>query len=198
MREDIRKEPPKWTGFAHKTLWNWLQLLIIPILLAVGAAWFNFTQEQTSRLSAQRQHDTDTQIALDRQRQEALITYQRDISDLLLTHHLLSSEEGNNARSVARARTLSTLRTLDSDRKGLLIQFLCEANLITTKNPVISLKEADLSRANFSEIDLSGANFSGAHLDEANFNDTAGTTTAQLEQAESLKGATMPNGSKHP
>src|SRR3712207_6525243 len=30
-----------WTGFGTRTLWDWLQLLIIPVVLAVGAYLFN-------------------------------------------------------------------------------------------------------------------------------------------------------------
>lgn len=168
---------PKWTGFSHKTLWDWLQLLIVPVILAVGATWFNFTQTQVSLQNSQRQHDTDTQISLDHQREEALVTYEKDISDLLLTYQLRSSGDGSEVRSVARARTLSTLQTLDSNRKGFLIQFLSEAGLI--KSRVISLRganlfkanlwgdnlwEADLKNADLWEADLSAANLRGAYL----------------------------------
>jgi hypothetical protein len=41
---------PAWTGFGGepaKTLWDWLQLLIVPAVLALGALWFNYTQKNT-------------------------------------------------------------------------------------------------------------------------------------------------------
>jgi hypothetical protein len=37
-----------WTGFSNKTLWDWLQLLgvlAIPVVVALGAAWFTRTQQ---------------------------------------------------------------------------------------------------------------------------------------------------------
>lgn len=30
---------------ASKTLWNWLQLLIIPVVLASGSIWYNRTEK---------------------------------------------------------------------------------------------------------------------------------------------------------
>src|SRR6266480_3014090 len=33
------------TGFAGKTLWDWLQLLVVPILLAIGGFWLNQIQK---------------------------------------------------------------------------------------------------------------------------------------------------------
>ncbi len=65
---------------------------------------------------------------------------------------------------------------------------LTEANLSQTR-----LSGADLSRAN-----LSGAKLNGANLSEADLTDASGISPEELKnQAESLKGATMPNGSKH-
>ena len=157
----------KLTGSAHKTLWDWLQLLILPVVLAAGATWFIFTQTQISFESSQMQHDTDVQIALDQQQQETLVAYQKDISDLLLTQNLGSSKAGDEVRVVARARTLSTLRILDSKRKGLLTRFLYDAQLITGAIPIISLMNADLRSADLSDSDLRGADLNGAHLEGA-------------------------------
>jgi uncharacterized protein YjbI with pentapeptide repeats len=54
------------------------------------------------------------------------------------------------------------------------------------------LSGADLGGALLSETDLSGADLSNANLSEA-----TGWTAAQLEQAASLEGATMPDGQKY-
>jgi fumarate reductase subunit C len=50
-----------WTGFLRKTLWDWLQLLNIPLVLAVIALLFNLANSRTER-----------QIAPDNQRETAL------------------------------------------------------------------------------------------------------------------------------
>jgi uncharacterized protein YjbI with pentapeptide repeats len=54
------------------------------------------------------------------------------------------------------------------------------------------LMGADLGKASLIDVDLSGVNLTGAILSGAT------VTTEQLEKAKSLKGATMPDGSKHP
>lgn len=59
------------------------------------------------------------------------------------------------------------------------------------------LYEADLREANLRQADLSGADLRGADLSGANLSD-ARITQEQLDTAKSLKGATMPYGSKHP
>jgi uncharacterized protein YjbI with pentapeptide repeats len=51
--------------------------------------------------------------------------------------------------------------------------------------------DADLSGANLDRAVLTGADLSGANLTSAR------VTDEQLDASESLKGATMPDGSKH-
>jgi uncharacterized protein YjbI with pentapeptide repeats len=58
---------------------------------------------------------------------------------------------------------------------------------------------AKLIRANLSKARLNGVVLSGADLSGANLKDVKDITTEELEkQAKSLKGATMPDGSKYP
>jgi uncharacterized protein YjbI with pentapeptide repeats len=45
---------------------------------------------------------------------------------------------------------------------------------------------------------LGAANLSGASLTEADLSDIKELTDEQIHQAKSLKGAIMPDGSKHP
>jgi uncharacterized protein YjbI with pentapeptide repeats len=159
-----------WTGFAGKTAWDWLQLLIIPVVIAGFAAWFNLTQTQISIQASQSQHDTDVQLATDQQQESVLVTFESDISDLLLRDNLRSSTTGDAVRDVARARTLVALRRLDPIRKGYLIQFLHEAQLVKAggaNNPIVYLAGADLEDAFLSGADLTSADLSGADLSYA-------------------------------
>ncbi|MDQ5854538.1 MAG: pentapeptide repeat-containing protein, partial [Chloroflexota bacterium] len=63
---------------------------------------------------------------------------------------------------------LSVLRRLDGERKGILLRFLQESQLISATNPIISLRTADLSKADLRFADLRKANLSEADLSEAN------------------------------
>jgi hypothetical protein len=61
-----------------------------------------------------------------------------------------------------------------------------------------NLSGAYLARADLHNAYLGAANLSGASLTEADLSDIKELTDEQIHQAKSLKGATMPDGSKHP
>jgi hypothetical protein len=152
-----------------RALWDWLQLLIIPVVLAVGALLFNLA---TTR--------TEQKIALDKQRGDLLQDYFDRMTVLLFDKELRSSQPDAEVRNVARARTLTVLPQLDAQRKGSLIQFLSESKLLEV-------------------INLSGANLRGANLRGAYLKDAQYITSEELEkQAKSLQDATMPDGKIHP
>src|SRR5690242_4550553 len=84
-----------WTGFnasvgpnilqyqPSKTLWDWMQLLIVPLVLALGALLFNSTASRNEqRIALQRDH-TAQSIAQDNQRETLLQAYLDRMSELL-------------------------------------------------------------------------------------------------------------------
>ena len=157
LEETIRL---KNTGFETKTLWDWMELFIIPLFLAGGAFYLNSSERITDR-----------GIATDRQKEEALQTYLNHIADLLLKENLRTSEN-EEVRNVARTRTLSVLRGLDNTRKGFVLKFLYEAGLIDKEKTVVNLRGADLSGADLFFADLRDANLSGAFFWEAELSES--------------------------
>jgi hypothetical protein len=157
------------TGFETKTLWDWMELLIIPFVLGIGAYYLNRSERKTER-----------EIALDRQQEVALQAYLDRMSELLLKENLLTTED-EIVRLVAQTRTLTVLRVLDGLRKRNVLLFLRDAKLIgaMVKAPVFTLKSADLSYAdlrgfnlesvNLEEVNLQHADFRGAKMFETNF-----------------------------
>jgi uncharacterized protein YjbI with pentapeptide repeats len=178
-----------------KTLWDWLQLLIVPAALAVGGYWF--TTQQNRRQAAaevrQRERDAeearerreeDAELAQDKRRDDVLAAYFDRMSTLLLQHQLSPSATTGTTEAhaereteeelekpavsvVARALTVSTLRQLDDSRNGLLLGFLRELGLLDPDAPVISLAGANLERVNLETLDLEGLDLAGAYLDDA-------------------------------
>jgi len=273
-----------------KALWDWLQLLIIPLVLAVIALLFNRATTRTEQkiaaeryeqdkqiasrhyhqdqLIAKQRYEQDQQIALDKQREDLLQAYLDRMSELLLEKNLRASPS-EEVRNVARVRTITVLTQLDARRIGYVITFLNEAKLMspTFNDNAVSLGSADfhsinwtqanlshanlsyanlsltdlsnanlsranlyhadisnanlyhvdlsnasLGKANLSETNLARADLSQAHLtianlsqanlydadlSDANLSGAIGTTPEQLATAKSLKGATMPDGTKH-
>ncbi len=108
-----------WTGF-NKTLWDWMQLLLIPVALALVAIWFNRNERKNEQ-----------EIASDNRQEAALRAYLDRLSELLMKEGLRASKPGDEVRTAARARTLTILRQLDAFRKADVIKFLYESNLIS-------------------------------------------------------------------
>lgn len=141
-----------WTGLRGKTLWDWLQLLIVPAVLSVAALWFSAAAEDRAR-----------QIEEARVMDGVLQSYLDQISALLLDRNLLGAERAE-VRDLARARTLTALGQLDGRRKGFLVGFLYETGLIKGSRPIIRLGGAVLGGHNPDEVVLSQADLSGAKL----------------------------------
>ncbi len=158
----------------RKTFWDWQQLLIVPIILALAAYGFNYLQNVHSE-----------QLATDQQQQTTLETYIDRMSDLLLSTTIISklheAKKSDEIRKVAQGRTLIALERLDGKRKGSIVLFLYHADLITWHNltttpitnsdafPLVSLATADLSGAELSgdflaNIDLHNTVMSNADL----------------------------------
>src|SRR5258708_27945511 len=72
------------TGFTKKSLWDWLQLLIIPAVLAVGGYLFSFTASRNERKASDRHNQTEREIAQDNQHETAFQEYIDKMSELLL------------------------------------------------------------------------------------------------------------------
>jgi uncharacterized protein YjbI with pentapeptide repeats len=195
--------PPNATFERGKTLWDWMDLLVVPAVLGGGVFLLNWTSQKVSQRRAEQQKLTDLEIAADRLNEERLQSYLDRMTELLLEKGLRTSDPGTEIRDVARARTLATARTLDGYRKGILVRFLHESELIGSKpspetgtkaDMIIDLKGVDLSGAELSEAYLSGARLTGARLTEADLVQ-ANLTWANLREANlneaNLRGANL-------
>ena len=187
-----------WTGFGvcpttdntrpEKTLWDWMDLLLVPLVLAVGGFIYNWAEKRNDRRIADERATNDQRIADERATNDqriaerhaqdtALQTYFDQMTELLLEYNLRDIKNTTEVRDVARVRTLTALRRLDRDRRNILISFLKDSKLISL-NPeesVINLTDIDLANVdlagiNFARINLSRANLSGANLSGANLN----------------------------
>lgn len=180
-----------------KTLWDWLDLLIVPAVLAVGGALFTWTQRKTDREAEKRRAETQRDLAAERERENALHAYLDKMTELMLEKDLRSSKKVDGVRYIARARTLTTLHRLDGMRKGVLLQFLCDSGLINKEvtdsgevgEPPVYLFEADLRGANLTRARLNGANLAFADLRGADLR-WADLSKADLTGAR-LQGADM-------
>jgi hypothetical protein len=148
----------EWTGLRGKTLWDWADLLIVPLFIALFGLWFTRSENRSAQtIAGERAQDTMLQTYLDQ------------MGGLLLNWGLRDVEDRESeVRRLARARTLTVVQTLGPGRKRSLLQFLWEADLIRGERPIISLYGADLSNADLSNMNLILTNLVGANLRGAN------------------------------
>ena len=205
------------------TVRDWLELLMVPLAIAVVGLWFAAHQDARQQQIEDRRAASDRQIAEQSAQEDALQAYLDQMSTLLLDKDLRTSDEDSEVRTLARARTLVVLERLDPSRKTQVMEFLVEEELVGGVDgevPIVPLSGADLSGpyqvtgggadlggAWLNGADLSGANLrlaylvdaglDGADLSGADLSDAKGVTNEELEQqAVSLVEATMPNGQK--
>ncbi|CCI22031.1 membrane hypothetical protein [Microcystis aeruginosa PCC 9809] len=150
----------KWSGFQKKSFWDWLQLLIVPLMLALGAFYLNSAADFR-----------DYQIAQERKQQEILTDYFSKMQDLIVETKKIKETSGYKEShpkdqevmllpefsSTAQALTLSVLEQLDGKRKGKVITYLAESQLITItvdNNKPSTQPEIKLDGANLDDIEL--------------------------------------------
>jgi hypothetical protein len=175
-----------------KALWDWLQLLVVPLAVVVVGYFLNRAQqERIDRVEAQ---DAALERYLDRVGKMILDGKLR----ALPKHHSEpakpETEVAKEIRELAKSETKVLLERLDGPHMRWLMFFLSEsgllrsgtinlggANLGEAQLRSIHLEGADLGhahleRAHLEEAHLEGANLIGAHLDGANL------TGAHLEE----------------
>jgi uncharacterized protein YjbI with pentapeptide repeats len=184
-----------WTGFQGKTVWDFLQLLIVPLMLVAIGLVFSLQQDARQQRVEEQRADAERELAERRAQDEALQAYLNQMGSLLLEKDLRNSEEDSEERTLARARTLTVLGRLDASRKTAVMQFLVEAKLVQSvdeRPPIVGLSGANLSGANLSAVDLRGAdlrdvNLENAHLEFAHL-ENANLRDVNLENAHLKNG----------
>jgi hypothetical protein len=147
---------PGWVGVADKTLWDWLQLLVVPAVLAAGGLLLNTAQRARELEDQEAQKDREQYTQEQRAQDDALQAYLDYVSKLMIDHLKVSSAEQTptnqqpgEASAVSptiaskedmtemtpdnplvlinlRARTLAVLERLDPHRKVNVLGFLYE------------------------------------------------------------------------
>jgi hypothetical protein len=173
----------EWTGLVGipenpdtRTAWDWLGLLIIPILLILFVFWFSIRDRKYELERARNEQE----LTQDRAREGSFQHYMDMVLGFILAEGLRMSERNTEIWNMARTRTLAVLRSLDGNRKGEVIGFLYDANLIGTVveesgerrviEAIIYLGDADLNGAKLFRSNLSDADLNDANLRFANLN----------------------------
>lgn len=208
----------KWSGLRGKNVWDWMDLIIVPLVLASGGLLLQRIEDQRT----EREEAREKQQAREGLMDSIFQSYLDDMSDLMINHQLQTNldivtahREQKKAKSnpdnesegtgekpsdepvaaytvdaarlaeatavvtVARARTVTVLKSLDVTRRNLLGNFLRETALVTGKHGTlltyVDLSSMDLSRTDFYNFNFTGSlfyrtNLSRTNLLKTNFN----------------------------
>lgn len=101
-----------WTGFEQKTLWDWIEIALIPITLALGAIWFEIRERRVESERIEERRKLDLKIARENRQEVELDNFIEVMTELLLEKKL-KTDPRDEVKDLARIRTLATLRRLD-------------------------------------------------------------------------------------
>jgi uncharacterized protein YjbI with pentapeptide repeats len=180
------------------TVRNWLELLIVPLALAVIGFWFAMQQNARQQAIEDQRAKAERKLERERTQNAELQAYLDQMTNLLLERNLRESEADSEVRLLAQARTLTVLRAIDTGGKTEVMRFLVDVDLVQRiegRDPLIeldgtdiegvklgdptpylvdagaNLRGADLGRADLREAYLLGVNLADAHLNGANLSD---------------------------
>lgn len=205
-------------GLKDKTFWNWMELLIVPVMLGSAAMYLDFSQTAKQEALETRRIEEARHIEDERYKVGILNDYRGAISELMTSRELLSENPDTGVVEAATALTNAALSQLDGAQKGDLLRFLFHSQLIghPRRQPaVISLFHADfrdalvtdanLSNAELGDVDFRGADLSdtffigaylnewtlleGANLDGSRLYDVKGLNCEQLQKADNWESA---------
>ncbi len=158
------------TGFLGKTVWDVLELIIIPITITGVIAFLDKLNRKTDRDNADRRASVDHKIAQDNQFEVALQNFYDSMTNLLLDYDLRNSKPEDEVIKIAQAKTITILEVIDLDRKAKIISFLGEIGLFYNheyNTPIISLAYMKLNKIDLHLASLQYVNLFGAFLEEA-------------------------------
>jgi uncharacterized protein YjbI with pentapeptide repeats len=159
------------TGFETKTLWDWMELLVIPLVLAIGAFYLERSERAVDRKTADDRAKLERELATDRQQEAALQAYLDRMAELLLKEKL-SRTKNANVLNVARVRTLTVMRGLNAARNGIVLRLLRDIGLAGKQESNFfadaNLEGVDLQGVHFGDTNLEGADLNNANLHRAN------------------------------
>lgn len=159
-------DSPEWMGFSPydetkddprpKLLWDWLDLLIIPASVAL-VGWIYKEYEKSK----------DSKKEYENKQNEVLDSYFRIVSDLIIKENLLDNNLNGESKIIARTRTIVAIDNLSGDRKGQVLQFLHESNLI--RNNVVDLIGGNFRNSEVSGIVLKNIAIKGVYFCDSEF-----------------------------
>jgi hypothetical protein len=163
-----------------RPLWDWADLLLVPLVLAIGG----FLLQRSER-------NTDRELAEQTRLDKTLDDYLRAMKELIVKDLLPDTNVKSPLRDLAGTLALTTIRRLDGERNRTVFRFLWGVGYIHEEDPIVSFEYGDLPGVNLEGVNLYSTNLKSANLREANLRG-ATLTRANMKGAD-LTGADLRN-----
>src|SRR5215204_1423533 len=120
-----KKGGKPWTlrEFGGKTAWDWLQLLVVPLMLALITVLFTQQQDARQQELENQRAEAERELAEQRAQDETLQAYLDQMSHLILDRQLLEVEQGDPVHTLAQARTSTAILRLDAEHNESVTHF---------------------------------------------------------------------------
>ncbi|WP_020412912.1 pentapeptide repeat-containing protein [Microbulbifer variabilis] len=165
---------------AGRSLWDWLQLLIVPVVLLIGGWYLSDLIERRQEKSEDKKYQrTELRHYLDAMN-KLLVDYDLKCVDYAFSEYCISlsdkdKERVNSAYQSAMAMTASVIHILDGPLNSLVLSYLSKIKIkkLITDGDVfrgLSLKKAKLFRLKLDNINLSDADLSQINMYTSSLN----------------------------
>jgi len=190
------------TEFDGASLWDWLELLIVPVVLAFVGFLLNAAQRARDERAQRELVRQAQEYEYYRQREQAErameLEQQREIENVLREYFnemyplirdgLASASSDSPSATVAQLNTQRVLARIGSPHKREVLHYLHTSRLIQKDDAVIRLDGTDLSYALLNNSDLSNADLRDVNLSSSNLEraDLSGAdlSSSNLERAD--------------
>jgi uncharacterized protein YjbI with pentapeptide repeats len=185
-----KRKPWTLREFGGKSVWDWMGLLIVPIVLLLITVVFAWQQDvrqqeiedrraQEAQKIEDQRAEAERELAEQRAQDETLQAYLDQMSQLILERKLLEVEQGvpvhepgDPVHTLSQARTSTAILGLDAQHNVSVTRFLIDSGLaVRSKTSARLLRESTLSDATLSGAHLPNADLGDADLNGADLSD---------------------------
>ena len=209
----------RWTGL-NKTFWDWMQLLVIPVVLAVVGFLFNRAEHRSEQEAAKQQLTLEQQIVEQRVQAERNVVDQRAQTEHFLAQWRLQEElkqKDEYQREALLQAYLDRMSELLIDKglrdspPGAEVRHVARARTLTALTRMDTARKTDVlwflfesglidRRSKQRIVDVSDADWSGIHLNGSRLRqiDLSSAILSQSQMQEvDLQGANLQEANLH-
>lgn len=164
---------PNYSGYRPgKYLWDWLEIIIVPLVLTLIGVYFNARQKKVEIENATETEKRRTIQNQIKEQESELSRYFEKINDLILRDGLAKESASLEVKSIARSMTTEIFQRISIEYAPKVINYLYENHLIGKENCKVNLSGVALARIDLSERNLNNVNLSGIKIYAGNLSGT--------------------------